>query len=96
VERYAYNDEEMDMISARLQKERSGKINISRYKGLGEMNPDQLWSTTMDPDTRTVRQVNLDDAIAADHMFTVLMGENVEARRDFIQANAKYVKNLDV
>lgn len=96
VERYAYNDEEMDMISARMQKERSGKINISRYKGLGEMNPDQLWSTTMDPDTRTVRLITLDDAIAADHMFTVLMGENVEARRDFIQANAKYVKNLDV
>lgn len=96
VEKYAYNDEEMDIISTRFQKERTGKVNISRYKGLGEMNPDQLWSTTMDPDTRTVRLVTLDDAMAADHMFSVLMGENVEARRDFIQANAKYVKNLDV
>ncbi len=96
VERYAYDDAEMEMISSRLKKERSGKINLSRYKGLGEMNPDQLWSTTMDPDTRTVRQVTLDDAMAADHMFSVLMGENVEARRNFIEINAKYVKNLDV
>ncbi len=96
VERYAYDDNEMAMLTARMNKERSGKINLSRYKGLGEMNPDQLWSTTMDPESRTVRQVNLDDAMAADHMFSVLMGENVEARRSFIEANAKYVKNLDV
>ena len=96
VERYAYDDSEMEMLSARMKKERQSKIHISRYKGLGEMNPDQLWSTTMDPDTRTVRQVTLDDAMAADHMFSVLMGENVEARRDFIETNAKYVQNLDV
>ncbi len=96
VERYAYDDNEMEMLSARMKKERSGKIQMSRYKGLGEMNPDQLWSTTMDPESRTVRQVSLDDAMAADHMFSVLMGENVEARRSFIEKNAKYVKNLDV
>ena len=96
VERYAYDDNEMAMLTARMNKERTGKINMSRYKGLGEMNPDQLWSTTMDPESRTVRQVNLDDAMAADHMFSVLMGENVEARRKFIEENAKYVKNLDV
>jgi len=96
VERYAYDDSEMEMLSSRMKKERQSKIHISRYKGLGEMNPDQLWSTTMDPDTRTVRQVTLDDAMAADHMFSVLMGENVEARRDFIETNAKYVQNLDV
>ena len=96
MERYAYDDNEMEMISSRMKKERSSNIQISRYKGLGEMNPDQLWSTTMDPDTRTVRQVTLDDAMAADHMFSVLMGENVEARRNFIELNAKYVKNLDI
>ena len=96
VERYAYDENELEMLTARMKKERSTKINLSRYKGLGEMNPDQLWSTTMDPESRTVRLVNLDDAMAADHMFSVLMGENVEARRKFIEENAKYVKNLDV
>ncbi|MFO7840749.1 MAG: DNA topoisomerase (ATP-hydrolyzing) subunit B [Fidelibacterota bacterium] len=95
-ERYAYDENEMDLLIKRMRKERTSKVGISRYKGLGEMNPDQLWSTTMDPESRTVRQVSLDDAMAADHMFSVLMGENVEARRNFIEENAKYVKNLDV
>ncbi|WP_226654102.1 DNA topoisomerase (ATP-hydrolyzing) subunit B [Pseudalkalibacillus hwajinpoensis] len=91
---YAYNDRELDVILEEIPK--NPKPGIQRYKGLGEMNPTQLWETTMDPESRTVLQVELQDAIEADEVFDMLMGDRVEPRRNFIQDNAHYVKNLDV
>lgn len=91
---YAYNDEEMNEIRKRLSPNQ--KVVIQRYKGLGEMNDVQLWETTMDPSQRVLKKVKLEDAMEADMVFDMLMGERVEPRRDFILTNAKFVKNLDV
>ena len=95
--RVAYSDEERDAISAELRENNPNiKIEISRFKGLGEMNPHELWETTMDPEKRTLRRITLDDGIEADRIFTVLMGEEVEPRKEWIEKNAKYVVNLDI
>lgn len=94
--RYAFSDEERDAYIAELAGESNAKVDVQRYKGLGEMDPEQLWETTMDPAARTMIKVNLEDAAKADEIFSILMGDKVEPRREFIEQNARYAKDLDI
>ncbi|MCM1226786.1 MAG: DNA topoisomerase (ATP-hydrolyzing) subunit B [Clostridium sp.] len=94
--RYAFSDEERDMYIDELTTENGKKPEVQRYKGLGEMDPEQLWETTMNPETRTMLKIDMEDAVKADETFTILMGDKVAPRREFIETNAKYVENLDI
>jgi len=91
---YVQNDRELQEAIKQLPE--NARYSVQRYKGLGEMDPEQLWNTTMNPETRAMLRVDLQDAIEADEIFETLMGDNVEPRRDFIQSHAHYVKNLDI
>ena len=95
-ERVAYSDEQRDLVSAEMRGDSNAKVEISRFKGLGEMDPHELWETTMDPEKRTLRRITLEDAQMADEIFTVLMGEQVEPRKEWIERNAKYAINIDI
>lgn len=94
--RYAFSDAERDQYISELSEENNLKVNVQRYKGLGEMDPEQLWETTMDPERRTMIKVTMEDAVKADEIFTILMGDKVAPRKEFIEKNAEYVKDLDV
>lgn len=94
--RYAFSDEERDQYIAELSENGRYKVEVQRYKGLGEMDPEQLWETTMNPETRTIVKISMEDALRADEVFTVLMGDKVEPRRNFIEANAKFAQDLDI
>ncbi|HOZ30424.1 MAG TPA: DNA topoisomerase IV subunit B, partial [Bacteroidales bacterium] len=95
VEQYAWSENERAEIVERLGQGKESGLHIQRYKGLGEMNAEQLWDTTMSPETRTLRKVSIDNAVEADHIFAMLMGDEVAPRRDFIEAHATYAK-IDV
>ena len=94
--RYAFSDEERDACIKELAGDTNQKVEVQRYKGLGEMDPEQLWETTMDPERRTMIKITMEDAVKADETFTILMGDKVLPRREFIETNAEYVKDLDV
>ena len=95
-ERVAYSDEQRDQVSAELRGDSNAKVEISRFKGLGEMDATELWDTTMDPEKRTLRRITLEDARRADEIFTILMGEQVEPRKEWIERNARYAVNIDI